>query len=369
MVYISTQTSFYHNSSGDKGDGDVGGGGGGGGDGGSSEFHRDGNSDTVDTHKLPVAVYARYIRFYPTKQHRWNCLRVEVYGTADIDECMANTHDCHPSATCTNTEDSFTCACNEGYTGDGRSCIDVDECADNQDHCHPSLADCFNTEGSYTCHCLLRYVGDGTDCTDVDECQTQDHDCDQDLEVCLNTVGSYTCNCIPGFTGDGKNCLLSSFLDIDEKELADNYSNVSLSISGITQGVWSTSVDLDECASGQNNCHQHAVCSNNISSFTCHCESGYTGDGFLCEDINECANDQHSCHFLAKCSNTEGSYTCSCVLGYQGDGIRQCADLDECASGQHNCHQHADCSNNIGSFTCHCQSGYTGDGLFCEGIL
>ena len=45
------------------------------------EFHREGRSDTVDKHKLPVAVYARYIRFHPTQQHKWNCLRVEVYHT------------------------------------------------------------------------------------------------------------------------------------------------------------------------------------------------------------------------------------------------------------------------------------------------
>ncbi len=40
----------------------------------------------------------------------------------DIDECAANTHDCHLYATCTNTDGSFTCACNAGYTGDGKSC-------------------------------------------------------------------------------------------------------------------------------------------------------------------------------------------------------------------------------------------------------
>ncbi|XP_078350751.1 lactadherin-like [Oculina patagonica] len=82
------------------------------------EFHREGDSDTVDQHKLPVAVSAKYIRFHPTQQHKWNCLRVEVY---DSDECLANTHDCHLSATCTNTDGSFTCACNVGYTGDGKS--------------------------------------------------------------------------------------------------------------------------------------------------------------------------------------------------------------------------------------------------------
>ena len=44
------------------------------------EFHRQGDSTTVDRHKLPVSVSARYIRFHPTKQQGWNCLRVEVYG-------------------------------------------------------------------------------------------------------------------------------------------------------------------------------------------------------------------------------------------------------------------------------------------------
>ena len=38
------------------------------------------------------------------------------------DECTTNTHDCHSFATCSNTPTSFTCACNKGYSGDGKSC-------------------------------------------------------------------------------------------------------------------------------------------------------------------------------------------------------------------------------------------------------
>ena len=42
-----------------------------------------------------------------------------------MDECVQNghfNHDCHDNATCTNTDGSFTCACNDGYEGNGTQC-------------------------------------------------------------------------------------------------------------------------------------------------------------------------------------------------------------------------------------------------------
>ena len=47
---------------------------------------------------------------------------------ADINECMTGSDNCHTNAQCTDTEGSFTCSCNAGYTGDGVTCtskIDV----------------------------------------------------------------------------------------------------------------------------------------------------------------------------------------------------------------------------------------------------
>jgi len=41
---------------------------------------------------------------------------------ADIDECASSVHDCHSSASCTNTVGSFSCSCNHPYTGDGKTC-------------------------------------------------------------------------------------------------------------------------------------------------------------------------------------------------------------------------------------------------------
>ena len=43
------------------------------------------------------------------------------YVTAGVDEC-AQQSSCDPNATCTNTSGSYTCVCNEGYTGDGMTC-------------------------------------------------------------------------------------------------------------------------------------------------------------------------------------------------------------------------------------------------------
>ena len=41
---------------------------------------------------------------------------------SDNNECTLGTNNCHNNATCTNTDGSFTCACNTGYTGNGVTC-------------------------------------------------------------------------------------------------------------------------------------------------------------------------------------------------------------------------------------------------------
>jgi hypothetical protein len=37
-------------------------------------------------------------------------------------------------------------------------------------------------------------------------------------------------------------------------------------------------------------------------------------------DVNECVTES-PCHTNAACNNTEGSYTCACDTGYSGDGF------------------------------------------------
>ena len=40
----------------------------------------------------------------------------------DIDECSLGRDDCNESARCDDTDGSFDCTCNPGYSGDGVNC-------------------------------------------------------------------------------------------------------------------------------------------------------------------------------------------------------------------------------------------------------
>lgn len=117
-----------------------------------------------------------------------------------------NTYNCLPeSPSCTNTSGSYTCACPEGFAGDGKTaCNDIDECALSLDACDLA-AECTNSIGGYQCWCPNGYQGDGFTCDDVDECAQNIDACDMAAD-CSNTVGSYTCDCPDGYVGNGFFC-------------------------------------------------------------------------------------------------------------------------------------------------------------------
>ena len=47
-----------------------------------------------------------------------------MFGSkADIDECETRTSNCSESAKCEDTDGSFLCKCNIGFSGDGISCV------------------------------------------------------------------------------------------------------------------------------------------------------------------------------------------------------------------------------------------------------
>ena len=47
--------------------------------------------------------------------------------------------------------------------------------------------------------------------------------------------------------------------------------------------VCSFSLDIDECALNTDNCHTQATCTNNVGSFSCACNTGWSGNGVTCD--------------------------------------------------------------------------------------
>ena len=55
--------------------------------------------------------------------------------------------------------------------------------------------------------------------------------------------------------------------------------------------------DINECTIGTDNCDARAVCTNIIGSFTCTCQTGYTGNGVTCTGM-QCQALRLKEHFL-----------------------------------------------------------------------
>ena len=107
-----------------------------------------------------------------------------------------------------------------------------------------------------------------------------------------------------------------------------------------------------------------ATCINIAGSFTCACNTGYSGNGVTCND-DECATETDTCDANSICSNTDGSFDCTCISGYSGDGVT-CTDDDQCTAGTNNCDDIATYTNTDGGFTCACNSGFSGNGVTCN---
>ncbi|XP_035278041.1 multiple epidermal growth factor-like domains protein 8 isoform X2 [Anguilla anguilla] len=86
-------------------------------------------------------------------------------------------------------------------------------------------------------------------------------------------------------------------------------------VEGEKEAVWSypSCPDVEECVLGLHSCHPFASCVNTPTSYECHCERGYTGDGVLhCNQTcyNECREGQ--------CSGSP-RFECECALGWTSD--------------------------------------------------
>lgn len=110
---------------------------------------------------------------------------LHVLYLLDINECQSGAHLCDTDSDCVNREGDYTCVCPTGLRWNGQMCAgihaaykhremnskctlhlstDVNECDDDDSNDCNSNAMCINTEGSYQCQCNDGYTGDGTQC-------------------------------------------------------------------------------------------------------------------------------------------------------------------------------------------------------------
>ncbi|XP_078507442.1 multiple epidermal growth factor-like domains protein 8 isoform X2 [Lissotriton helveticus] len=228
----------------------------------------------------------------------------------DVDECRLGMSNCHKSASCKNTQESFECHCDRGYAGDGvtycnKTCYN--ECSHGRCSGPPD----------YTCICDLGWTTDvstvnesgvecGTDCGchfhsvcsqgpeicdlcqdwtmgercqfcqpgsfgnatvkgGCQQCACNGHGlaslgfCDVDSGVCYctdNTEGEHCDRCIPGYYGDPRN-EGTCYRECDGRSLLTNISSSALGSlrasgvpgSGLSYCVWvlSTSDTMEPC--------------------------------------------------------------------------------------------------------------------------
>ena len=184
----------------------------------------------------------------------------------EVNECFSQEngeplHNCDSEhGICTNTLGSFTCSCEGGFIGDGKTCTEIppvvsdprldDPCYDCKDK--PSEV-CGEIEK--LCICAPGYFspsGFGGACQSVDECSDDaKNNCDANAH-CIELDGGFACLCKPGFGENGRTCS-------DENECADER--------------------LFQC-------DPNAKCVNEIGTYGCQCLAGYEGNGKTCINLD-----------------------------------------------------------------------------------
>lgn len=112
---------------------------------------------------------------------------------------------CPAGKICNNTEGSFACGdCYPGFELVSEVCTDLDECGTGTSNCSP-YASCSNEVGGFSCACSDGYWGDGETCN-LDPCLTDNGGCDQ-AATCSSVEGVVDCSCPPNWGGDGFSCI------------------------------------------------------------------------------------------------------------------------------------------------------------------
>ncbi len=210
----------------------------------------------------------------------------------DINECTVPSHNCDSNATCGNTEGSFTCECNNYYTGSGTECAfcntatncgaDCTQCSVETPYCRDngnSTSQCIECLTNLDCSTGYECNGEGA-CVDIDECAAGTDNC-HEFADCSNTTGSFYCTCKTNYSGNG----VSS---------CDPDTRTGQSCTGLSPNAgWNTASAISQTWSGTEWLPTTSGVYNEIPSTTeCRykCNTNFTWNGSSCEGATQTAN-------------------------------------------------------------------------------
>ncbi|KAF7670212.1 hypothetical protein LDENG_00043540 [Lucifuga dentata] len=304
---------------------------------------------------------------------------VETADCEDQNECKEFGSSICGTWRCENTIGSYRCfmGCQPGQERDNTDC-DIDECVNETICGHHGF--CENTDGSFRCQCDQGYTnppGDTSRCVDMNECEMSLALCGEAL--CENFDGSFLCIC-PNDNEefDPRSSQCRSLADTGPKpalqvrppapsaeERKECYYN--LNDANFCDNVLSRNTTKQECcctvgAGWGDNCEIHACPIQGRADFIqlCPHSGGLTvsssqslEDQHIYKDLNECEMFGSELCKNGQCSNLFGSYTCYCRSGFYYDNIRfECVDFNECEI-ENTCVD-GECVNTAGSFSCFC---------------
>jgi hypothetical protein len=272
----------------------------------------------VETQDHPTAplddgTYDLFVN-YTMRKYEWEPRNATVRLVIDFDDCAKITAACN-NGTCVNGANTFSCACDDGYSGD---------------YCNTNVDDCL-----------------GVDCLNGASCR--------------DSVDDYECLCPPNYFGK----LCGSLSDVCAENACRNGAECIPKDASATGYVCECvdgfaglycGEDVDECAIDP--CLNGGTCQNLVGRYDCLCVDGW--EGKQCQiNPNDCLVSE-PCKNGAKCIDKVGGFECACLLGWSGPDCT--VDVDECLSFP--CENGGACAQGLGSFECTCVEGFEGDTFF-----